>query len=103
MQDAYRQLIVTICDEVLPNMVRLSESQKVSGMFDHDYFVKLVEQKVARANKVLKMLPPEDQPVYREKINHAYAVNIDRLREQNTEKRSPRPTDGTCDTRNSHI
>lgn len=103
MQDAYKQLIESICDDVLPNMVRLSESQKVSGLFDHDYFVKLVEQKVGRANAALKMLSPEDQRVYREKINHAYAINIDRLRQGVVPPASSHPSVQSCDANNSHI
>ena len=103
MKDAYKQLILSICDDVLPNMVRLSESQMVSGLFDHDYFVKLVEQKVGRANAALKMLSPEDQRVYREKISHAYAINIDRLRQGFVPPESSRPSVQSCDANNSHI
>ena len=45
-------------------------------------FVKLIEQKVERANKSLKMLPVEDQGRFRVMIDQAYAYNIDRLRKQ---------------------
>ena len=73
------QLIETICNDVLPNMVRLYDSQKMSSALDRDQFVNLIEQKVERANKSLKVLPVEEQPVYRAKIDQAYAENIDRL------------------------
>lgn len=73
------QLIETICNDVLPNMVRLYDSHKMSSALDRDQFVKLIEQKVERANKSLKCLSVDEQPVYREKIDKAYAENIDRL------------------------
>ena len=73
------QLIETICNDVLPNMVRLFDTHKMSSALDRDQFVKLLEQKVERANKSLKVLPVEDQPVYRAKIDQAYADNIDHL------------------------
>jgi hypothetical protein len=75
----HEQLIVTICDDVLPNMVRLYESQKMSSALDKDQFVKLIEEKIERANKSLKVLPVEDRPFYRAKIDRSYAENIDRL------------------------
>lgn len=74
----HKQLIDSICDEVLPNIVRLYESGKMSTALDRDQFVKIIEQKVDLANKSLKMLPVEDQDIYRAKINRAYAENIDR-------------------------
>lgn len=73
------QLIETICNDVLPNMVRLYDSQKMSSALDRDQFVQLIEQKVERANKSLKVLPVDEQIVYRVKIDQAYAENIDRL------------------------
>jgi len=74
----HKQLIDSICDEILPNIVRLYESGKMSTALDRDQFVKIIEQKVDLANKSLKMLPVEDQDIYRAKINRAYAENIDR-------------------------
>lgn len=62
------------------NMVRIFESKKMESVLDQDHFLKIIEQKVERANKSLKMLPPEDQGRYRAMIDHAYAENIDRLR-----------------------
>lgn len=75
----HKQLIETICNDVLPNMVRLYESKKMSSALDRDQFVKIIEQKVDRANKSLKVLPVEEQYLYRTKIDQAYAENIDRL------------------------
>ncbi len=80
MVNPHIQLIDTICDEVLPNMVRIYESKKMESALDLDNFVKLIEQKIERANKSLKMLPVEEQHLYRVKIDSAYAENIDRLR-----------------------
>lgn len=88
MTNPHIQLIDTICNEVLPNMVRLCESKKMTGALNQDQFVTLIEQKIERANKSLKMLPPEDQPCYREKIDRAYADNIDRLRREITNRQS---------------
>lgn len=73
------QLIDTICNEILPNMVRLYESRKMYSALDRDQFETLIEQKVERANKSLKILPVEQQHMYRQKIDQAYAENIDRL------------------------
>ena len=83
MPNPHRQLIETICTDVLPNMVRIYESKKMDSALDQDQFVKLIEQKIERANKSLKMLSVEEQPTYREKIDAAYAENIDRLRKKN--------------------
>lgn len=80
MTDSHKQVIETICNDVLPNMVRIFESGRMSGALDQDQFVRLLEQKVERANKSLKMLSVEDQVFYRAKIDRAYADNIDRLR-----------------------
>ena len=77
------QLIETICNDVLPNMVRIYESQRMNGALDRDQFIKIIEQKVELANKSLKVLPVEERPPYRVKINQAYAINIDRLHEIN--------------------
>ena len=82
MLNPHKQLIETICDEVLPNMVRIYESKKMNSALDQDQFVKLIEQKIERANKSLKMLSVEEQSVYRVKIDCAYAENIDRLRKK---------------------
>jgi hypothetical protein len=82
MENPHKQLIETICNEVLPNMVRIFESNKMVSVLDQDQFVKLIEQKVERANKSLKMLPVEDQGRFRVMIDQAYAHNIDRLRKQ---------------------
>jgi hypothetical protein len=79
MQSPHIQLIDSICDDVLPNMVRLYESQKMSRALNHDHFLKLIEQKVDLANKSLKTLSAEDQVIYRAKIDRAYAENIDRF------------------------
>ncbi len=73
------QLIETICNDVLPNMVRLYDTRRMGNALDRDQFVKLIEQKVERANKSLKVLPVEDQYIYRAKIDQAYAENMDRL------------------------
>lgn len=86
MSNPHIQLIDTICNEVLPNMVRLCESNTMADAVNQDQFVTLIEQKIERANKSLKMLPPEEQPHYREKINCAYADNIDRLRREITNR-----------------
>ncbi len=75
----HKHLIETICKDVLPNMVRLYESKKMSSALDRDQFVKIIEQNIERANKSLKVLPVEEQSVYRTKIDQAYAENIDRL------------------------
>ena len=83
MSNPHKQLIETICDDVLPNMVRIYESKKMDSALDQDQFVKLIEQKIERANKSLKMLSAEEQHIYREKIDAAYAENIDRLRKKN--------------------
>ena len=80
MQNPHVQLIESLCNEVLPNMVRIFESNKMSVALDQHHFVKLLEQKVELANKSLKMLSPEDQVTYRTMIDRAYAENIDRLR-----------------------
>lgn len=82
MENPHKQLIETICTDVLPNMVRIFESKRMAVVLDQDQFVKLLEQKVERANKSLKMLPAEDQSRFREMIDQAYADNIDRLRKQ---------------------
>lgn len=84
MANPHKQLIDTICNDVLPNMVRLCESNEMAGALNQDQFVTLIEQKIERANKSLKMLPPEEQSCYREKIDRAYADNIDRLRREIT-------------------
>ena len=84
MTDPYLQLIDSICDEVLPNMVRIYESRKMEGLLDTDYFLSLIEKKVEQANKALMHLDPEKQVIYRTKINAAYAANIDRLFEEMT-------------------
>ena len=75
----HRQLIETICNDVLPNMIRLYESKKMYSALDRDQFESIIEQKVERANKSLKVLPFEEQCVYRVKIDRAYEENIDRL------------------------
>jgi hypothetical protein len=82
MVNPHKQLIETICNDILPNMVRIFESKKMESALDQDQFVKLIEQKIERANKSLKMLSVEEQPVYRAKIDCAYAENIDRLRKE---------------------
>lgn len=80
MENPHIQLIETLCNDVLPNMVRICESKKMSSALDRDQFVKILEQKVELANKSLKMLSADDQITYRAKIDRAYAENIDRLR-----------------------
>ena len=82
MANPHEQLIVTICNEVLPNMVRLFEANRMKGILDQDHFVTLIEEKIERANKSLKMLPAGEQGRYRIMIDQAYAENIDRLRER---------------------
>jgi hypothetical protein len=80
--DPYIQLIDSICDDVLPGMVRIYESRKMEGLLDTEYFLSLIERKVEQANKALAHLDPEKQAIYRTKINAAYAANIDRLFEE---------------------
>lgn len=84
MTGPHIELIETICNEVLPNMVRIYESKKMSSAMDQDMFVKILEQKIELANKSLKKLSPEDQVTYRTKIDRAYAVSIDIIRTGNT-------------------
>jgi len=80
-ENPHRQLIETICHEVLPNMVRIYESQKMAGVVDYDYYVGLIERKVEQANRSLQKLDPVEQPQYRAMIDNAYTVNIDHLHE----------------------
>jgi hypothetical protein len=80
MTGPHIELIETICNEVLPNMVRIFESKKMSSAMDQDMFVRILEQKIELANKSLKMLSPEDQVTYRAKIDRAYAFSIDLIR-----------------------
>ena len=94
MTNPHIQPIETICNDILPNMVRIYESKKMDGALDQNEFVKLIEQKIERANKSLKMLPVEEQHFYREKIDQVYAENIDRLR-----KETPIPQTA-CEQRN---
>lgn len=82
MVNPHKQLIETICNDILPNMIRIFESKKMECALDQDQFVKLIEQKIEQANKSLKMLSVEEQPGYRVKIDRAYAENIDRLRKE---------------------
>jgi hypothetical protein len=82
MTGPHIELIETICNDVLPNMVRIFESKKMNSAMDQDMFVKLLEQKIELANKSLKKLSFEDQATYRVKIDRAYAVNIDRIRKE---------------------
>ena len=89
MTGPHIELIETICNEVLPNMVRIFESKKMSSAMDQDMFVKILEQKVELANKSLKMLSPEDQVTYRAKIDRAYAANIDRIRKETPIPQTP--------------
>jgi PAS domain S-box-containing protein len=77
--DPYVQLIDTICDEVLPNMVRIYESRRMEGVLDYQHFISLIERKVEQANKALVHLDPAKQAGYRGKINAAYAASIDLL------------------------
>ena len=90
MTDPNIQLIDSICDEVLPNMVRIYESRKLEGLVDTDYFISLIERKVEQASRALAHLDPEAKAIYLNKINAAYAANIDRL----FEKMAPRIWDG---------
>jgi len=80
MENPHRHLIETICNDVLPNMVRIYESKSMDSALARDQFVKIIEEKIERANKSLKMLAPAEQQIYRAKIDAAYAENIDRLR-----------------------
>jgi len=82
MSNPHIHLIETICNDVLPNMVRIYESKRMSTALDRDQFVRLLEQKVELANKSLKMLPEKDQITFRARIDRAYAENIDRLRKE---------------------
>ena len=81
MPDPHIELIESICDNVLPNMVRIYESKTMSSALDRDQFVQILEQKIELANRSLKALSREDQEKYRVKIDLAYAENIDRLRQ----------------------
>jgi hypothetical protein len=76
----HKHLIETICNDVLPNRVRLYEANIMGNALSRDQFEKLIEQKVERAKKSLNVLPGEDQQIYRVKIDRAYAENVDRLR-----------------------
>jgi len=80
-ENPHSQLIETICHEVLPNMVRIYESQKMAGVVDYDYYVGLIERKVEQANRSLLTLDPVDREKYRAMIDSAYASTIDHLRE----------------------
>jgi hypothetical protein len=80
MEDPHKHLIETICRDVLPNMVRIYESKRMSSVLDRDRFVTIIEQKIELANKSLPFLSPEDQAACRAMIDRAYAENIDRLR-----------------------
>jgi hypothetical protein len=77
--DPHVQVIVTVCDEVLPNIVRIYQSGIMSAALDRDHFVRIIEQKVELARKSLKRLPAAEQDRYRERIDRAYAENIDLL------------------------
>ena len=81
MMGPHIELIETICNDVLPNMVRIFESKKMSSAMDQDMLVKILEQKIELANKSIKLLSPEDQVTYRAKIDRAYADTIDRIRD----------------------
>jgi len=76
---AHKQLIDRICEEVLPSMVRLYEMKKMGDVLDQDHYIRIIEEKVERANKSLRILPAADQHTYRTKIDKSYAENIDRL------------------------
>lgn len=89
MPDSHVQLIETICNEVLPNMVRIYESGRMSTALDQSQFVKILEQKIELANKSLKVLPQEDRAAYRALIDRAYAENIDRLRKDPSDPTTP--------------
>ena len=78
----YTQIIDTICEDVLPNMVRLYETQRFDSVLSPDHFIHLIERKVELANGALKQLEPEEQQIYRARIDAAYATSIDRLREE---------------------
>jgi hypothetical protein len=95
MTNPHKQLIETICNDILPNMVRIYESKKMDSALDQNQFVKLIEQKIERANKSLKMLPVEEQDFYRGKIDQAYAENIDRVRKETPLRQT---TCGQCNT-----
>ena len=82
MTDPYIQLIDSICDDVLPSMVRIYESRRMDGILDYQYFVSLIERKVEQATKAAAHLDAGQQAVYRAKINASYARNIDRLMEE---------------------
>jgi hypothetical protein len=80
-ENPHRQLIETICHEVLPNMVRIYETQKMAGVVDYDYYVGLIELKVEQANRSLLKIDPVERQRYRDMIDAAYASSIDHLRE----------------------
>jgi hypothetical protein len=79
MPGPHTELIETICNDVLPNMVRIYESGKMGSALNRDMFVKILEQKIELANKSLKTLSVEEQILYRARIDRAYAEHIDRL------------------------
>jgi hypothetical protein len=93
VQNPHVQLIETICNEVLPNMVRIYDSKKMSSALDREMFVKILEQKIELANKSLKVLPEKDRIEYRAKIDRAYAENIDYLRK---DTRIPQTKNNQC-------
>jgi hypothetical protein len=43
----------------------------MAGALNQDQRVTRIEQKIEQANSSLKMLPHEEQPLYRQKINSA--------------------------------
>jgi hypothetical protein len=63
-------------------MVRLYETQRFDCFLSLDHFIHLIERKVELANGTLKHLDPEEQQIYRARIDAAYATSIDRLREE---------------------
>lgn len=60
-EDPHRQLIETICQKVLPNMVRIYETQRMEQVLDYDYYVGLIERKVEQANRSLLKRDPVDR------------------------------------------
>ena len=75
----HKQLIEAICNDVLPDMVTLFNSKKMSFILDRDQFEKIIDDKVELANNSLQLLSVEEQHRYRAKIDQAYTETIDRL------------------------
>ncbi len=77
--DPHLHLISSICDDVLPNIVSVYDSGRLSSALNRDHFERIIEQKVELAKRFIRLLPADDQEMYRARIAQAYAESIDRL------------------------